>query len=96
MHCSECGKEFRKKAYNSEFCGGACRRVFNNRRAVRGAILYDLTMLDIKGKHENVRARIEALITEWLSADAKAGRARTWQHPNGVLSATHYLTAIVS
>lgn len=90
--CSECGKEFRRRQYNAEFCGGTCRRVFNNRRAVRGAALYDLLMLRGMVKDDKQRANVERLLGElyvkWDSEDARPGlpRKRTWQRPFNVFN----------
>jgi hypothetical protein len=42
--CLECGEAFELKAEYQEFCSTACRKAFNNRRAVRGAEMYDLFM----------------------------------------------------
>lgn len=44
MICAECGNEFGSNRPHAEFCGTACRKVYNNRRAVRGAELYDIVM----------------------------------------------------
>jgi hypothetical protein len=41
-HCAECGVEFARKRITAEYCSTECRKAFNNRRAVRGAALYDL------------------------------------------------------
>ncbi len=42
--CLECGSLFQPAKRSAEFCGTACRSVFNNRRAMRGATLYDVVM----------------------------------------------------
>jgi hypothetical protein len=45
--CTECGAPFlahARLARHAEFCGTECRKAFNNRRAMRGATLYDLFM----------------------------------------------------
>lgn len=39
-HCRECGSPL--TSARAEFCAVACRRAWNNRRAMRGAELYDL------------------------------------------------------
>lgn len=91
--CAECGKAFRRRAYNGQFCGGTCRRVFNNRRAVRGAILYDLAMIETHNPEHAAKhsfaARREALIAAWIADDK--GR-RTYQSAGLVTEATNYLT----
>lgn len=42
--CRECGKPFSAKRDTREFCDASCRRIWNNRRATRGAILFDAVM----------------------------------------------------
>lgn len=42
--CSECGCEFTTATAHGDFCSSPCRKSFNNRRALRGAELYDLFM----------------------------------------------------
>jgi len=42
--CTECGDAFIGKKAHAEFCSTACRKNFNNRRAMRGAQLYDAMM----------------------------------------------------
>lgn len=41
--CLYCTKPLLKKAWR-KFCGHNCRKSFNNRRATRGALIYDLCM----------------------------------------------------
>lgn len=40
--CRECAASFTPTRHTEHFCSTACRRIFNNRRAMRGAELYDL------------------------------------------------------
>lgn len=42
--CAECGSDFRTDKRHGEFCCEPHRKAFNNRRAMRGAELYDLVM----------------------------------------------------
>ncbi len=42
--CLECGEGFTAHR-RREFCSRACTRAWNNRRMVRGAMLYDLVMI---------------------------------------------------
>lgn len=42
--CRECGTTFQPKQHNAAFCGSPCRRTWNNRRAMRGAQMYDAVM----------------------------------------------------
>lgn len=94
-NCVECGRPFKTRRYNAEHCGGACRRVFNNRRALRGAVLYDLTMIETAelsaGKTEDAKAtrgRIEAAVAAWKAEDASYGRGRSWQRKYNVMTST--------
>jgi hypothetical protein len=43
--CVECGCDFTPGAAHGDFCSSPCRKGFNNRRALRGAELYDLFMV---------------------------------------------------
>lgn len=42
--CQECGDKYVAKKPSSKFCSTGCRKIFNNRRAQRGALLYDAFM----------------------------------------------------
>ena len=42
LSCRECGHSFMPRRADAAFCAPACKRAFNNRRATRGAELYDL------------------------------------------------------
>lgn len=46
--CPECGGPLPPRAAGrgrkADFCSAGCRKAFNNRRATRGAVLYDLFM----------------------------------------------------
>jgi len=42
--CQECGERYVAKKASSRFCSTSCRKTFNNRRALRGALLYDAFM----------------------------------------------------
>jgi hypothetical protein len=102
MKCAECSKDYKGRTYNSEFCGTPCRRTFNNRRAVRGALLYDLTMLSKQplnfernpdSRFYDWPLRIETQIALWEAEDA--GR-RTWQRARAVAEATVKLVAMAT
>lgn len=54
--CAECGECFQAKRREAEFCGDKCRKTYNNRRAVRGAELYDLMM---KLRFERPQAKLD-------------------------------------
>lgn len=86
--CKECGGDFDSRQYNASFCSDGCKRTFNNRRAKRGAILYDLLMIetfDPKGFTANkLETRVE-LIARWREEGAAAKRSRTWKRPHDVM-----------
>ena len=42
--CGECGIGYPTKKKPSKFCSTSCRKSWNNRRATRGALLYDAFM----------------------------------------------------
>lgn len=42
--CQECGVTYKPRLMGSGFCSTPCRKAFHNRRAIRGAQLYDLFM----------------------------------------------------
>jgi hypothetical protein len=73
MTCAECGCEFGSNKRHAEFCGTPCRKVYNNRRAVRGAELYDLFMtLRFDRKHatdEQLWSHICSLGSAYNTAD---------------------------
>lgn len=79
--CLECGKIFEPRQHNADFCGSVCRKKFNNRRATRGAVLYDLAMVqetypDTYAKND-LSGKAIALVQKWADEDRKAGRKRT-------------------
>tara|TARA_Y100001001_G_C7844625_1_gene251874 strand:+ start:140 stop:451 length:312 start_codon:yes stop_codon:yes gene_type:complete len=43
-NCAECDTTFAPKKASSRFCSSPCRKTWNNRRATRGAQLYDAFM----------------------------------------------------
>ena len=44
IKCDECKTTFNPKKATARFCSTPCRKLFNNRRAQRGALLYDAFM----------------------------------------------------
>jgi hypothetical protein len=42
--CRECGEPFLGRKAHAAFCSTTCRKTWNNRRATRGAQLYDAVM----------------------------------------------------
>lgn len=77
--CLECGKEFRPRQHNAQFCAGPCRTVFNNRRAMRGVMLYDLTVAaaTYPGRADELNELRDQVLEAWREHDAAKGRRRT-------------------
>jgi hypothetical protein len=81
--CLECGEPFLARRTTALFCGNRCRKVFNNRKAMRGAIAYDFllawrfdrTMFEAVGG----RTLLSRLIAGFRAEDRRdrAGR-RSW------------------
>lgn len=44
IYCRECGEAFVALRPHAAFCSNKCRKDWNNRRAVRGSIVYDALM----------------------------------------------------
>lgn len=81
-HCMECGADlpvYSGKGQRSRFCGVKCRNAFNNRRAQRGALLYDLFMASRFERQAadsaGARSVMARLASEWNMAD---DGKRTW------------------
>lgn len=80
--CLECGKPTPNA---KEYCDAKCRSAFHNRRTKRGAILYDVAMIQASEpkayQQHNMGARVKRLIAGWQREDeARQGR-RTWTKP---------------
>lgn len=95
--CLECGAP---TATRASFCSIGCRRRWNNRRKVRGAVLYDLYMAHRYDRPiaEALQALslINRLVSTFRAEDnaARAGR-RSWRKPGAVLDERPYLRAEV-
>jgi hypothetical protein len=84
--CRECGQPFTAKRAHGEnlFCAVDCRKAWNNRRAVRGAQLYDLFMIlryqRGVAKARGVWAIVCRLAQDWREEDhrERAGR-QSWR-----------------
>ena len=65
--CLECKKNFAglQKRAVATFCSSACRKTFNNRRMLRGAVLYDIAMTN--GDVNQIAEKV----TEWGGPDIK-------------------------
>lgn len=96
--CLECGEPYTRGAADAEFCGARCRMAFNNRRAKRGAELYDLFMAL---RHDRAVAtaykvwRLLNRLAAGFRAEDVAERAgrRSWRPPAAILARRPYLTA---
>lgn len=79
--CIECGTTFKAQRYDADFCCTAHRNAFNNRRRDRGAILYDLAMIEATDPKSEERyalaAKREALMGDWIGQDRAAGLKRS-------------------
>jgi hypothetical protein len=62
--CQECGDKFGTDRGNARFCSTTHRKDFNNRRAVRGAQVYDFLMLKRYDRKALVMFEGERVTTE--------------------------------
>lgn len=98
--CRECGGKAHVSRPDARFCSSACKAAFNNRRAMRGAQLYDLMMAN---RHERGVAKllgIWTLITRltmyWREQDvAERGGRRSWVAPQEAVEANNWANATV-
>ncbi len=94
--CQECGSSFAALRDHGAFCGVACRKAFNNRRAMRGAFFYDLYMhfrfARPEARRLNVFAALNRLASVFRAEDvaARAGRV-SWQSPAVVFDRYPYI-----
>jgi len=96
--CAECGASYHAKRKDaSDFCSTKCRAAFNNRRAMRGAEMYDL-MMALRNDREvatklgvwKIMCRIAA---EHRADDvAQRGGRKSWRNPKEVIARRPYLT----
>ena len=90
--CLECKAEFLSRQYSSEFCCAGCRSTFNNRRTQRGAMLYDLMMMERVDDKDFARLhlenRVEMLMAAFVADDLKEKRKRSYKTPLDVNVAT--------
>lgn len=98
--CRECGHTFIGKRTTKEFCGAACRRAFNNRKATRGAQMYDLIMAMRFDRHDAKTYGAWKLLDRMAAAARaederdRAGR-RSWDDVRDVKGRNAHLLATV-
>lgn len=94
-HCKECGKSFEPRQWDSEFCCTGCRRNFNNRRAVRGAMLYDVVMLQAfdpdLAERMGLTGSVQDLAYKFREEDLADGRPRSWKRAGAVVNSVERL-----
>lgn len=90
--CVECRSEFRARQYNADFCCTKCRKDFNNRRATRGAALYDLLMIEAVDpkafEKQRLDGRVSAMVAAFIAEDAAKQIARSYKRPGDVQADT--------
>lgn len=78
--CCECNGVFQSVVRSAEFCSTACRKTYNNRRAVRGAEIYDIAMAwrfgDGEGRINEARDLLCALLSGYNEEDKKSRPGR--------------------
>lgn len=94
--CRECREEFTPKKSSAAFCSTSCRKTWNNRRAMRGAILYDLFMTQRYqrglAKKIGVWAVMCRLAMKWHNEDQSNDR-RSWGSAQECINANPWLKA---
>jgi hypothetical protein len=92
--CSECGNAFAGQRYTREFCSGSCRRAFNNRRAARGAAIYDVAMTWRSDRDAEALSLLCRMLTQFKEADDRdrAGR-KSYNSIRRVKAANPYLSS---
>lgn len=100
--CLECGRPYapRRAAMPGDFCSAACRAAWNNRRAVRGAELYDLFMAlrfdRDRAKQLKVWRLLNRMAAGFRDEDvADRGGRPSWRPPHKVIERRPYLRADV-
>lgn len=78
--CAECGERFGSNRRDAEFCSTECRKKYNNRRAQRGAELYDIVMAwrfgDGEGRINEARDLLCSLVSGYNEQDKAARPGR--------------------
>ena len=98
--CIECGEKHHTARAETQFCSTACKAKFNNRRAARGAVLYDMWMAN---RHERGVAKAlglwqiaTRLAMYWREEDVRDrdGR-RSWQKPEVAAEASAWANSTI-
>lgn len=74
--CRECGEPFDTKRTDAYFCSTPCRKTFNNRKATRGAQMYDAAMQWRAERGETGKIAMSELchvLSGFIAADKAAG-----------------------
>ena len=93
-NCRECGERFKAKTFVAEFCSGKCRNDYNNRRAVRGMIVYDciMSMLYEPKTSRGMWNAIRKLAASWKKEDVEKRRGfKSWRDPDARIERNPYL-----
>ena len=98
--CCECGAAYEAVTVEATFCSAPCRKAWNNRRAVRGAELYDLFMALRFDRQTATALKVWKLLNRLAAiyrAEDKAERAGrlSWRPPAEILMRRPYLKADV-
>ena len=99
--CLECGSGFARHRSHGAFCAPRCRATFNNRRAKRGAELYDLYMAHRFERSLSARLgvfqAINRLASIYRSEDQAMREGRpSWRRPQDVMAERPFLKAVAS
>ena len=80
-HCQECSNPFQSLSRETVFCSAPCRKTHGNRRAMRGAEIYDLCMemrfARSKAAERKTWSALCTLLGRFNDDDKAAGR-RSW------------------
>lgn len=98
--CCECGTAYEAVKVEAAFCSEPCRKAWNNRRAVRGAELYDLFMALRFDRQTATLLKVWKLLNRLAAiyrAEDKRDRAGrlSWRAPAAILERRPYLRADV-
>lgn len=84
-HCQECGSVYTARKSHARFCSTVCRKLHNNRRATRGAELYDyyMAMRFERATHGGSIAIMNQMASNWRETDKRERDGRfSWAMPN--------------